>query len=100
MGYAMLEALKPVRRWTFRRKAEVLWALHRGLASVADVRHAYGVSSEELQQWNRDQCDLGPVPPPSSEFDRLHQVSDSSAKASHARRRLLRPHLFAEHNLP
>jgi transposase-like protein len=73
MGYAMLEALKPVRRWTFRRKAEVLWALHRGLASVADVRHAYGVSSEELQQWNRDQCDLGPVPPPSSEFDRLHR---------------------------
>jgi transposase-like protein len=73
----MLKALKPVRRWTFRRKAEVLRALHRGLISVVDVRHAYGVSSEELLQWNRDHATFGPSSPPSPEFHR-HQVPDSS----------------------
>jgi argininosuccinate synthase len=62
LGHAMLEALKPVRRWTFRRKAEVLWALRHGLITVADVQRAYGVSSEELLQWNRDFVILGLAP--------------------------------------
>jgi argininosuccinate synthase len=62
LGNAMLEALKPVRRWTFRRKAEVLWALRHGLITVADVQRAYGVSSEELLQWNRDYAILGLAP--------------------------------------
>jgi hypothetical protein len=55
----MFEVLKPVKRWSFRRKAEVLWALRHGLITVADVQRAYGVTSEELLQWNRDHAILG-----------------------------------------
>ena len=50
-----LEALPPAdnRRWTVRRKAEVVAAVDRRLLTFDDACERYGLSVEELTSWQR-----------------------------------------------
>lgn len=48
----MIEALKPVKRWTNPRRLEVLWALRRGLVTIEQVCAAHRMSVEELASWS------------------------------------------------
>ena len=47
------EALKPVVRWSVRRKAQVLLALAKGIVTKDDVLEAHGIDAEELASWER-----------------------------------------------
>ena len=54
-GPLTLESLPPpdTRRWTIRRKAEVVAAVDGGLLSVDDACDRYGLTLEELATWQR-----------------------------------------------
>lgn len=55
----MLEALKPVARWSKKQKAEVLWALDRNLVTLDQIRAAHGISADEIAEWRRNLKLLG-----------------------------------------
>ena len=42
------------RRWTIRRKAAVLEALHSGSLTIDQARERYALSVEEIRAWERD----------------------------------------------
>ena len=42
------------RRWTFRRKAAVLEAIHTGAITAEEARERYALSVEELDAWESD----------------------------------------------
>ena len=42
------------RRWTIRRKAAVLEALHSGILTIEQARERYALSVEEIRAWKRD----------------------------------------------
>jgi hypothetical protein len=46
-----IQALLPVTRWTRSRKAEVIWALSRGLITSAQACAAHGLTGDELASW-------------------------------------------------
>ena len=43
-----------IRRWTIRRKAAVIEALHSGLLTLAEACERYALSIEEIRAWERD----------------------------------------------
>jgi len=51
-GETELPALK-TRRWTIRRKAAVLEALHSGALTLDQARERYALSVEEIRAWER-----------------------------------------------
>lgn len=42
-----------IKRWTMRRKAEVILAVQGGLITASDVCERYRMSIEELRSWHR-----------------------------------------------
>jgi len=42
-----------IKRWSARRKAEVVAAVHGGLLTMAQACHRYTVSHEEFTEWER-----------------------------------------------
>ena len=48
---AQINWLKPIRRWTDRRKAEVLGAIAAGRVTEAEAIATYGLYSAELNRW-------------------------------------------------
>jgi transposase-like protein len=40
-------------RWSARRKAEVIAAVHGGLLTMPQACHRYGVSHDEFMEWER-----------------------------------------------
>jgi uncharacterized protein DUF1153 len=42
------------RRWTIRRKAAVLQALHSGALTLEQALERYALSAEEISAWERD----------------------------------------------